>query len=437
MQRQYWQFYWPLTLMGLAGLVSGQCQNAALARYPDAARELTVFALATSVFFLFHAALGFVPQLANVFVRSPAAARVCLRFTAAACVVLACPVAFLAFTAPGEAVVARVFDIGPATVASVIQYLRYLLPLMAISGLVQYYTGLLIQARRTGLVTLLNVAAMAAVIAMLLVGRSAGWPAPETLGLAMVCSAGLHLALTFLLYLRCYTPPDETRHEDLTHREAFAFFWPVAVTSMMFALSRPILYLFVNRSADGVSAVAALRVVFSFTMIFHLPLNEFRHLFVTFGPSARASIGRFMVGVLAAATALMVLVAATPLSTVFFRDLLGVRGRVLRMASESIWVLCLIPLVVGLRNYFHGLALAGRRTGGMAVGAVCRTGAIYVAAWALYRSGRLGHVAAAAVLVLGFGVEALSVALVALWRRRRGSADRHAAKSLEMDRARS
>ena len=37
---QYWRFYWPLALTGVAMVLSVQFQNAALARYPEAVTEL-------------------------------------------------------------------------------------------------------------------------------------------------------------------------------------------------------------------------------------------------------------------------------------------------------------------------------------------------------------------------------------------------------------
>ena len=54
---QYWRFYWPLALTGVAMVLGVQFQNAALARYPEAVTELAIFALGYSTFGFFRASL--------------------------------------------------------------------------------------------------------------------------------------------------------------------------------------------------------------------------------------------------------------------------------------------------------------------------------------------------------------------------------------------
>ena len=102
LERRYWNFYWPLALMGVVMMLSRQFQNRALASYPDAKREIVVFALAFSTFSLFRAAIIFVPQMTNVLVRSRRSYGLVLAFTCAVCGVLTAPVALLALTPPAE-----------------------------------------------------------------------------------------------------------------------------------------------------------------------------------------------------------------------------------------------------------------------------------------------------------------------------------------------
>jgi hypothetical protein len=125
-------------------------------------------------------------------------------------------------------------------------------------------------------------------------------------------------------------------------------------------------------------------------------------------------------GVLSAVMLIMVLIIATPISTVIFQDMLGVTDEVLVMVRETLWVLCVIPVIVTLRNYFHSLSLIDRRTGSMAVAAVARNTSIWVACWLLYRCKMLTHVTAGAVLALGFATETIVVSLSAFLVRRSG-----------------
>ncbi len=418
LKRSYISFYWPLLLMGLAMISVGQFQNGVLTRYPEASRKLAIFAFATGTFQLFLASMGFVSQMVNVLGRDRRSRMKCLKFTLVVCLCFTAPPAFLAFAPKGRAFLAAIYSIDSATLESVIRYLRLMLPLIFIQGLRQYYSGLIIQARRTLVATLLIVLQFEVLVGILILGLHRSWPAVETLVFSQMASFVMHMILAWLLSkVLCKQSRIDLLHGELTYGHILAFFWPVAVTSIVFSLSRPILYALVKRAGEGVhgeNIVATLRISFTFAMIFHFSMNQFRHLFITFGREHFPTIRRFMIRVLAIVTVVMILVVATPLSTILLRDILGVEGEVLRMADESLWILCLIPLVVTLRNYFHSLSLVNRRTGPMALGAILRNVSIFVSAWLLYRNAALTHMSASAVLVMGFVVETIIVSAPAM-----------------------
>jgi len=406
LQRKYWRFYWPLAVTGLVLLLSRQVQNGVLASYEGAERVLSTFAVASSTFSLSGAMLVFVPQMANVLARSDRARRRCLRFIVAACAAISLPMVLAAFTAPGRAVLGWAFDITEPRLTVVVTYIRCALPLILIHGLRHYFTGLLVQARRTGTVTVLNVTDLTVMVAALLVGRGLGWSPLRTLVVAQLLAGSAHMVLAGALCALRYRPPRRPQHADLTYGELLRFFCPMAATSLMFAFSRPVIYAFVRRSPDADATVAALRVAFDFAMIFHSPLNQFRHFFVTFAADETAPKRRFTIRVVAFVTVVMVFVVATPLCVLILHELIGVPSNVAGLARQTLWVMCLVPLIVTTRNAFHGRLLNHRRTIGMAAGGVCRAAAIYLASWSLHRLGAVDHMTGAGVLLLGFAVEA-------------------------------
>ncbi|MGK0258075.1 MAG: hypothetical protein ACI96M_001508, partial [Candidatus Azotimanducaceae bacterium] len=99
--RNYWNFYWPLALMGIGLVLSMQFQNATIARYPQAVNELATLALAFGVFGFFNAGLQFVSQLANVFARSPHALRQTHRFVWLVGITLTLPIGLMATSVTG------------------------------------------------------------------------------------------------------------------------------------------------------------------------------------------------------------------------------------------------------------------------------------------------------------------------------------------------
>ena len=406
--RGYWSFYWPLGLTSTALLVEKQVQNGVLARYPDATDELATFALAQSSFHLVNAALIFVPQMIAVLGRSQQARRRCRTFVAVMGLALALPLGFMAFTAMGQRTLNGLLNIPVELAPQVARYLQWLAPLVMVNAMRHYCTGVLVLGQRTGTVTLLNIGHMAVLTAVLLTGYRLEWGALPTLALGTVISNSLTLVAAALAASRVGTPR-QVDTEPLAWRAMWSFFWPVALTSLMFALSRPVLYAYVNLTTQAVATVAALRVAFDFAAFFQNPVNQFRHVYATFGATDPDGVRRFMFRVTGGLVVVMALFVFTPLSRALFGEILGIEGEVLQRATEAMAVLCLAPVVIALRNLNHGKMLVRRRTASMAVAAVLRVLMIGLVARALYSAGLLDHRTASIALVLGFGMEAFIV----------------------------
>ena len=170
----YWRFYWPLVLTGMAVVLSNQFQNATLARYPNAVEELAVLALAYGVYGFFPAGLQFFSQLANVYARSAPALARATRFSLAGSIILSLPLLAIALLPAGRTFMQLAFDIDPALAGRVADYLLWMTPLVVLNARRHFLTGLLIQVRRSGSVTLFNVVYLALVLAGLLGGFHLG-----------------------------------------------------------------------------------------------------------------------------------------------------------------------------------------------------------------------------------------------------------------------
>lgn len=418
MATHYGKFYWPLALSGLALLLEHQFQNGVLARYPNASVELATFALAASSFQLVNALLVFIPQLVAVLARSPADRALCLRFINGVGLLLSLPLLAMGFTGWGARGLTLALNIPPDVLPAVVRYLQWLAPLVWVNAVRQYCIGILVLGQRTRLVTLLNGVHLATLVAILLYGKRAGWGALPTLALATALSNGLHLLLG-LLWVRRVTIPDRLARDDftqLTMANIFRFFWPLATTSMFFALSRPVLYAYVNRTADAVLTIAALRVGFDFCFLIQNPLNQFRHVYATFGAADPRGVALFMYKVTSLFMVAMALIVFTPLRYFVFGRLMGLEGELLGRALQCIQVFLLVPVIIVLRNLYHGKLMVRRTTMAMAPAALLRVVAIGATASGLVRYGALNHVTGAAVTVLGFAIETLVVRRWALRR---------------------
>ena len=277
--KTYWKFYWPLALTGLAMVLSMQFQIAALARYPEAITELAVFALAFSTFGLFNASMNFTAQLSNVYARSPEGTRRCHRFVFVTSMGVMLPLLAIAHTDTGATGLSNLYSIDSDLTARVIEYLVYLSPLVVLRAERFYLTGLLVQARLTGWVTVLNAVYLAAVVCGLIIGFSLGFKPVYVLVGADATAIAIQIFLTCLVHRRYYQLPEIQEHDNVSYREIASFFIPVSTTGLMFALSRPVLFAFVARTPEGIVAIAAMRVAFDFSSIFQQAANQFRHFF--------------------------------------------------------------------------------------------------------------------------------------------------------------
>ncbi len=408
--KEYWRFYWPLAVTGVAMVVVVQFQNAALARYPQAATEIAIFALSYSTFALFRAGLNFVAQLSNVYGRSAHGIRLTRRFVLAVSTLSALLLLVAGLSAPGGRLVQAVYNLDQALLLRVQEYFVYLAPMLLLDAQRFFLNGLLIQARLTGRVTLLNMMGLAVTISGLLLGLSLGLRPVQVLVGAEFAGALLQVLAMLWVKGRYYQMPQQQEHHQLRYVDLTRFFIPVATTGLMFALSRPVLYAAVSRMEEGLLYIAAMRLAFDFSQMFQQAANQFRHFFVTFGLSDLRSKRRFLLLIWAGLTLLMCLLAFTPAVQWIWLRAMGIPADLIAPAAQVLMVLCLMPGIILLRNYFHGILMVERRTGSMAYASILRVLGIYGVAQALVWLGWLDHVAAAWTLLGGFLIEALVVA---------------------------
>lgn len=402
----YWRFYWPLALIGVGMVLSVQFQNATLARYPDAVTELAVLALSYGVFSFFNASLQFIAQLANVYARSRQAMSRSWRFVVLASLLIMLPLGVIAGTPMGQQLVSAIFSIDAALTLRVSEYLVLLCPLILLNGQRHFYSGLLVQAKLTGWITIINFIYLGVVVVALLTGLALGLkPAYVVVGSEAL---GVVTMLTLLLWARhtLYQPPQQPEHENVSYRELLGFFIPVSTTGVMFALSRPILFAFVARTPEGIASIAALRVAFDFSMIFQQAANQFRHFFISFGFDDLASKRRFMTIICIGITAIMLLFALTPLHQWVWGTLMGLPQDLIEIATDATLIMCLMPAIIIYRNYFHGYLMMMRRTAGMAYGSILRVLGIYACGHLFFIFDLLNHISATFILILGFVIEA-------------------------------
>lgn len=386
-----------------------QLRNAALTRFPDAARELSTYAYAFSTWVLLWSANNFVPQVANAYARSQRGTRVALQVVLALNLSSAVLLFALTLSPLGPALLEGAFGISGRVGDDARTYLLWFAPLLPASGYGQFLDGMLVQAKRTRVVTLARLAQLMAMAAGLLLGLQAGWAAIPTLVVAHYGHAIAGVASLRWARNRFYVPPAAPEHEQATHGEVVRFLLPTTVTSVMFTVTRPVLYAALGRTSDPLVAVAAMRIAYDLVASLQMVSNQFRHFFVTFGSSEDlAGKQRFMVWVALALSALLGLALIPGPREMVFIDVLGVSGRVLAPAIAATTALVAVPAILMMRNYFHARLLELRAPNAMAVGSALRVLAVSGGCAWLLSAGLLSERTAALSLALGFLCEVIA-----------------------------
>ena len=320
MYRTLFWFLLPLVITELIYELGIQVINGGIARVPRPTETLAAYGIAWGLTSFLTGTVSQNRQMSMVLVRDRATFHTVFRcvagFGGVHFLVLSC----LAFTPVGLWVIDELHAVDSALGGTVRRALGLLLPIPLIVGITRFLSGLLLRVRRTDIVSY----AMMAGISMSVVSVFLFLPTPTVQAdpiLLPVAATyfGVLTELAVIIYgyrrfvrrsLRrggstdgepaagqkvvgepigqdvvgeptgqdAAGEPVTRRQHPLTAAYVLRFYWPLAVTIGIQALSRPIINLFVARGTDGTESLAVLTIVYALA---HLPygwLNELKNL---------------------------------------------------------------------------------------------------------------------------------------------------------------
>ena len=452
MYRSLFWFLLPLVITELIYELGIQVINGGIARVPRPTETLAAYGIAWGLTSFLTGTVSQTRQMSMVLVRDRATFHTVFRcvagFGGVHFLILAC----LAFTPVGLWVIDDLHAVDPALGGTVRRALGFLLPIPLVVGITRFLSGLLLRVRRTDVVSY----AMMAGISMSVVSVFLFLPTPTVqtdpiLLPVMATYFGVLTELAVIIYgYRRFArrllhrggnvegeqaagqnaggepigqntdgePATRSRH-PLTAAYVLRFYWPLAVTIGIQALSRPIINLFVARGTDGTESLAVLTIVYALA---HLPygwLNELKNLPPAFqrqDPDARI-IRRFtaVCGMISFGT--MALMFWTPVRFFLLETLIGVDHEFAMRCTVPLIIFSFFPLAVTVRSYLHGIALRDHRTSAIAPSGPARAGAIVIVVNVLALFDLHGAIRGVAALYSGFVVEAIVVRWRMGWRR--------------------
>jgi hypothetical protein len=159
----------------------------------------------------------------------------------------------------------------------------------------------------------------------------------------------------------------ESSGEAPSWSEFFRFYVPLAMTSMISLAGRPLYSAGMTMMPEERASLAAFPVVLGLLWPLRSAGMAFKEVVVALleEPGSTAVLKQFTIYLVTGVTALLVVVAATPLSGLFFNDLANLKPELLGLAEGGLWIVAIVPGLTVLMNWYQGQIVFGGDTLGI------------------------------------------------------------------------
>ncbi|MCE1228005.1 MAG: hypothetical protein LWX11_00725 [Firmicutes bacterium] len=282
------------------------------------------------------------------------------------------------------------------------------LPWPAAIGYRRFHQGILIRhglTRRVAYGTTLRLVSMGGTA--LLGALFLPWPGVWIGALAMSTGVTFEAIASGLWARSSMVRLKATPHEGagLTYGAITRFYAPLATTAILAFGVNPLVSFFLGHSSRPLESLAVMPVVNAFLFIFNTAGFTFQEVAIPFmdqGREARKALGRVAGYLALGASGLLMLVAFTPLSRLWFQGVAGLTPALAAFAVLPLALLTLQPALTVLLSFQRAYLVVKRITRPITWATALEVGGITVVLFVLTRLFHLdGAPAAAAALVLG------------------------------------
>ncbi len=371
-------FFFPLVLNVQLMSISHTVINGALARLEDYVTALAGMSVAM-IIHLFVASPSYQNHTVTIaMVRGRKSLRGVLLFIGLVASYVAVMLSLIAFTPLGDLVLIDLLGTPPlvAQAAREALYLLVLLPFF--TGLRGFCQGLIIQARRTSLVSLATGIRVGALFGYLAIGRS--WFAGAQLGAFALVGCVITETLFIALFACRVHLPLERGEPEKSTREILRYSLPLAYSSCLQQTIPLLISSIIGRLADGPLALAAFGVIRGFLFLLAGPMRNLQQAYLALVKSAQdyRVLVRFNL-LVATGMGLLVLLAAGPLNELILGQLLGVAPELRHYLRLSLAACAIFPLFYGGCNLLRGWFAGAHQTGKLGYSTLFKSGFLLLA----------------------------------------------------------
>ena len=383
-QKEIAIFFFPLLLNVQLMSVSHTIINGALARLEDYVTALAGMSVAL-VIHLFVASPSYQNHTVTIaMVRGRRSLRSVLIFVLLVAGYVAVMLSLIAYSPLGDLVLLDLLGTPPLVAEEARKALYILALLPFFTGFRGFCQGLIIQARRTSLVSIATGIRVGALFGYLALGQH--WFAGAQLGaFALVACVMTETLVIALFAWRVHLPLGREESEKSTG-EILRYSFPLAYSSCLQQTIPLLISSIIGRLADGPLALAAFGVIRGFLFLLAGPMRNLQQAYLTLVKSFAdyRILVRFNL-LVATGMGLLVLLTAGPLNQLILGKLLGVETELRDYLRLPLAACAGFPLLYGVSNLLRGWFAGAHQTRQLGRSTILKSGFLILLWWPLIK----------------------------------------------------
>ncbi|MCH9028215.1 MAG: hypothetical protein IH819_01085 [Bacteroidetes bacterium] len=153
--------------------------------------------------------------------------------------------------------------------------------------------------------------------------------------------------------------------EKLTYRTIYTFYYPLALMSLLSLGVQPFVIFFVGQSRMALESLAVLPVITSFVFIFRaLGLSYQEVIIARIGDdkSGYIPLRNFAIILSGVLSIILLIIAFTPLSDIWFRDVSGLSDLLSEFARTPLKIMAIIPALTVFISFQRSVLISDKNT---------------------------------------------------------------------------
>lgn len=274
----------------------------------------------------------------------------------------------LAFTPLYDLVVVRLIAPPAAIVEPARLGLMIMVPWTWAIAYRRFQQGVLIRfehSRSVGFGTLIRLGAAGIVLATgYLIGSVPGIVVATTALSVGVVSEAVYAGLRVRPVLRNQLKKAPSGEEPLTFPIFIKFYIPLAMTSLLRLLAEPLSSAALSRMPDALDSLAVWSIVTGFIFLFRSLGVAYNEVVIALldKPRSFRNLYRFTMFLTVTVTGLLLLIAGTPLASLWFEQVSGLKPHLAILSQRGLWIALLVPGMEALQSWYQGVIVHSRRT---------------------------------------------------------------------------